>query len=344
MERKNYYALDVAKLICALLVICIHTGPLLDVNIDANFVLVQVLARLAVPLFFVISGFLFFQKIDLQREWNDYENMKALKHYVWRLCKVYFIWTILYLPFVYILMMKGDGITFVSIIRFLRDVVFNGSYYHLWFLPALIFASVLAYFLVFKLRIKGLLALGGALYILGMIGNIYPFLYEQIPLINKLWKGYVRIFSTTRNGLFFGLVYVSIGAYFANKKWYPSRSYACWGFVISFILYVVECCLIRYFGFMEDLVSMYFMLLPCVSFLFLCLIQITLAPHKIYRTMRAMSLLVYVSHIIFITFILWLAPQMNSLLAYSLCAASSLLFAYLVVWLSRRISILKGLY
>ena len=80
MERKNYYALDVAKLICALLVICIHTGPLLDISSDANFVLVQVLARLAVPLFFVISGFLFFQKIDLQREWNDYENMQALKH------------------------------------------------------------------------------------------------------------------------------------------------------------------------------------------------------------------------------------------------------------------------
>ena len=64
MERKNYYALDVAKLICALLVICIHTGPLLDVNIDANFVLVQVLARLAVPLFFVISENRFAKRVE----------------------------------------------------------------------------------------------------------------------------------------------------------------------------------------------------------------------------------------------------------------------------------------
>ena len=59
VERKTYYALDVAKFISAFLVVCIHTGPLLDVDATGNFILVQILARLAVPFFFVASGFLF---------------------------------------------------------------------------------------------------------------------------------------------------------------------------------------------------------------------------------------------------------------------------------------------
>ena len=74
VERKTYYALDVAKFISAFLVVCIHTGPLLDVDATGNFILVQILARLAVPFFFVASGFLFFRKLDFKREYNDYEN------------------------------------------------------------------------------------------------------------------------------------------------------------------------------------------------------------------------------------------------------------------------------
>ena len=85
MQKKTYCALDIAKFMSAFLVICIHTGPLLDINETANFVLVQIIARIAVPLFFIISGYLFFAKLDNEREWNDYANVTALKHYVFRL-------------------------------------------------------------------------------------------------------------------------------------------------------------------------------------------------------------------------------------------------------------------
>ena len=32
MQKKTYCALDIAKFMSAFLVICIHTGPLLDIN------------------------------------------------------------------------------------------------------------------------------------------------------------------------------------------------------------------------------------------------------------------------------------------------------------------------
>ncbi|MFR5078546.1 MAG: acyltransferase family protein [[Clostridium] innocuum] len=173
MERKTYYALDVAKFISAFLVVCIHTGPLLDVDATGNFILVQILARLAVPFFFVASGFLFFRKLDFKREYNDYENKAQLKHYLWRLCKIYIIWTILYLPFTYLLLKGQDGITVNSVLLYVRDFFFTGSFYHLWFLPALLVAVPVVYICLFKLGLGKTILFGFLLYLIGMAGNVY---------------------------------------------------------------------------------------------------------------------------------------------------------------------------
>ena len=62
----RYDSLDLAKWICALLVIVIHTAPLSKVSTIGNFYFTNVLARIAVPLFFAISGFLFFRKLTYE--------------------------------------------------------------------------------------------------------------------------------------------------------------------------------------------------------------------------------------------------------------------------------------
>ena len=60
MKKVNYFAIDIAKYISALLVVCIHTFPLLDVSEPANTFLIQAVCRIAVPFFFAVSSFLFF--------------------------------------------------------------------------------------------------------------------------------------------------------------------------------------------------------------------------------------------------------------------------------------------
>lgn len=344
MQKKNYYAIDIAKFVSALLVICIHTGPLVDINMDANFVLVQVLSRVAVPFFFITSGFFFFQKIDLHREWNDYENIQVLKHYLGRLFKIYIIWTILYLPFTYWIMRSGDGVTFAAILRYVRDFFFMGSFYHLWFLPALMFAVFAVYYLVTMLNVKKTIWITLLLYLIGMMGNVYPQLLEGIPVVDFIWKYYVDIFSTTRNGLFFGMIFIALGAYFSKHMLYVKKPVLFVGFLISLALLFGECYLLKANGFMSDLASMYVMLIPCVSFLFLWLKRMDLQKQKIYRTLRQMSLLVYVSHIMFVSVLIWTMPELNSLLGYLICVAASLVFSYVILWVSRRIHILKAVY
>lgn len=344
MERKNYYAIDIAKLISALFVVCIHTGPLLDINKDANFVLVQILARLAVPFFFVASGFLFFRKIDFKREWNDYENIKALRHYVGRLCKVYIIWTILYLPFTYLILRQGDGLTLTSLLRYVRDFFFNGSFYHLWFLPALMVSVPLVYLLISKWSMKVAMYTGCILYIIGMGVNVYGALLNKIPLVHEAVQGYLAVFSTARNGIFFGIIFVGLGAFFAKRRIYLKNYHIVIGLLFSLLCLFVECFLLRKHGFMKDLTSMYIMLIPCLFFLFLSLLRIHTKAHPACRTMRALSLLLYVTHVMFVTCILWMYPAMNSLLVYFLTIALSLVCSYVLLYASQKLPVLKHIY
>ena len=59
----RYGGIDGVKLLAALLVVAIHTGPLLSFDAYAEFLLTGVIGRLAVPFFFMASGFLFFRKL-----------------------------------------------------------------------------------------------------------------------------------------------------------------------------------------------------------------------------------------------------------------------------------------
>ena len=57
MRNKSYAGLDYFRIIAALLIIAIHTSPLLSYSKMADFVLTSIIARIAVPFFFMLSGF-----------------------------------------------------------------------------------------------------------------------------------------------------------------------------------------------------------------------------------------------------------------------------------------------
>lgn len=128
MKSKSYTAIDIAKYISALLVVYIHTFPLLDISETANMFILQAVCRIAVPFFFTVSAFLFFRRIDVQAGWRDAVNLAQLKHFLRRIGLLYLVWTIIYLPYTAIQVHNG-----ASILRWIFDCFFNGSYYHLWF-------------------------------------------------------------------------------------------------------------------------------------------------------------------------------------------------------------------
>ena len=75
-ERKP--AIDIFKFIAAILVITIHTDPLLSISETANFIQVHYIARVAVPFFIVCTGFFIGKRITWSYD-GKVDNIKATR-------------------------------------------------------------------------------------------------------------------------------------------------------------------------------------------------------------------------------------------------------------------------
>lgn len=167
--------------------------------------IMNIISPVGVPLFFAVSGFLFFQK---KRDSED------LRKYVWRVLRLYLVWSVIYFPIVLLSYYKRNMLNVTGIVDYLQQFIFSGSYYHLWYLPSLITAIVLIYFISNRIDNKKLFVISVVLFIVGTLVGTYSHLS---PLFS--WSAYRKIFLTTRNGLFFGFPFVTIGKIIAENRY-----------------------------------------------------------------------------------------------------------------------------
>ncbi len=94
MDRKAQYGgVDWFRLICAVLVIAIHTSPLLCFGELPDFILTRILARVAVPFFLMVTGFFILPDI----QWDNGKHQKWLRQ-IGKIGKLYLAAMLLYLP------------------------------------------------------------------------------------------------------------------------------------------------------------------------------------------------------------------------------------------------------
>lgn len=322
---------DIVKFVCAFLVIAIHTFPFQGVNEHLNTFVVSGLARIAVPLFFVMSAYFFFQHKD---------SNAHIKKYISKIGKIYILWSLLYFPF-FLWINKESGLI-LTICKFIWNFFVNGSYYHLWFLPALIFAFIIVHILKKYLDDKQLWILSMILYGIGYVGNIYTAYLVEVPMIGSLFALYLRVFDTTRNGLFFGIPFVILGYMCAKHK--PSNTKYGIFTMISFLIFLIEVALLNAFDILTSLSSMYLSLIPLIYAILRWMQKIELPIRKGHFLLRKMSLLIYVSHIIFVILIGMMFGNTNNLIQYILVCMTTLLFSMSVIVAAKYIPILKHLY
>lgn len=195
---------DIIKLFLAVIVVLRHCGQSL---FDSKELFIRVfnvmVSPIAVPMFFAISGFFFFRD----------KNNRDLKKYIYRLFALYMVWTLIYFPLI-LDFNYGDKTPILSmLIRFAQKALFDGTYFHLWYIPSLMFAIFFVQLLGRRINNNSLLHIGLLLYIVGVLVDTYSILFPDI-----LWRIYNEVFLTTRNGLFFGFVFVVIGKLIAEDK------------------------------------------------------------------------------------------------------------------------------
>ncbi|MDD3049341.1 MAG: hypothetical protein PHQ89_05155 [Bacilli bacterium] len=272
MEKKGYVLLDIMKIVCIGLLLCMYTELFSSYNETIDFVFIQIFVKLAFPFLITYISFSFFKKIDFSLSLASQQNFNTFITGLAQIGKSYLLWTLIYLPLVIIKWIK-EGFTIMSLFAFLRDVLFVGSYPHLWIFPALILAVFLVYYLIQRFTLSDLLVISFLFYLIGMLFNVYGSFLQGIPLISNILKLYISIFATSINGLFFAFIFVLLGLKLSLKNIPLKTSPIIIKVILSASLYCLEVVVLKWLGYVNIHTQMYLFLVPFVYFLFMWLMQ-----------------------------------------------------------------------
>lgn len=206
LDKTNFECVDLMKFIFCLCVIGIHTG-IAECIPEASYFIDKLIFRLAVPYFFVASGFFLGRKMIGCS--GAKEMMMVTKKYVFRLVKPYIVFEVINLVQAFLLMLRA-GTSYANSVKQLVNHLLFAPYGALWYVWASLVAIILLYPFLVKKRINLALILGGVLYSWALFCNSYFFVAGELGLQNVVNK-YMEVFLTARNGVFTGLFFMALG-------------------------------------------------------------------------------------------------------------------------------------
>lgn len=338
--RQNYGGLDRFRIAAALLVIAIHTSPLASVNEGADFFLTRVLARVAVPFFFMVTG----QFVVGGFLSPSAKGTARFRRYLMKTGLLYVFCILLYLP----IGIYAGHYEEMNVGSALRMLVFDGTFYHLWYFPACLLGVGLVYLMSRALSLRGMTIVSALLYVIGLFGDSYYGLAQKAPALEAAYEFGFGIFSYTRNGLFLAPLFLVLGAWMstADKRTKAAPAdrqkllFLCLSAGVSFALMTGEAFLLRHFQ-LQRHDSMYLALVPTMFFLYRCLICL---PRKSSGYLRTASTWIYVLHPAFIVVVRGIAKPLrltellveNNVLHYLAVSLLSVVAGFLMAYAQMR--------
>lgn len=316
MKEKSI-SLDLFRVIAAFFIIAIHTYPLASINENIDFVFTHVICRIGVPFFLMITGYFVLPKA--------LENKEVIKNYIVKIIKMYVICMIIYLP-INIYAHKLNGI-----LNVLKDIFLNGTFYHLWYFPALILGIIITYAIIKNAKQSTARILFIILFIIGLFGDSYYGISEKFELTNSIYNVIFDIFEFTRNGVFYVPIFIYIGYIIKNDDIKISKKSNIILIITFLILMIFEGIILHYFN-LQRHDSMYIMLIPLMIFLFNFLIKNTSGSN---RKLRNISTIIYITHPLFIIVVRGIAKILhiqnllidNSIIHYLSVVAFTVIFS-----------------
>ena len=200
VKHQEYQLVDLLKLFFCLCVVAIHS------NILPDYALVSAIVRLAVPFFFVTSGFFLGKKVLIVEKIDVWPTIKK---YCLRLLKPFLAFSAITITENLITGLLNGQPFFEAVgIQIWYLLVYpRGA---LWYLSACMVGALL---LIPFLRMNKLnlsLLFGMGLYGIALLCNNYYFLIKDTKFAYYVQK-YLNYFCSARNGVFVGFLFLALG-------------------------------------------------------------------------------------------------------------------------------------
>lgn len=347
--RANYPDIDLMKLLMAFLVVEIHARPLMNFALAEK--IIEGIDVVAVPFFFLASGFLCFQGLDAG-DFSDASSAASIRvrKTIFKLIRLYLTWTLLFLPLtIYGNMVKGNSPLY-AFLYFVRGTLFVGENYYSWPLWYLL-ASAVGFALVYYL-LRGGIQFTRIIFLsfcLLLIGYCISFVqgWEEAPVYLSIpCKVYSFLFGSSRNGLFEGFFYITVGATFGLRVDYLDEM------PLLFDLALVALGLAGNYLMSNDAH------LPFCAAASIGLFLLSIRRHgpclNSYAVARHISTVVYLVHMYFIVVFVYgfgggsdtilYANDVNPLLLYLFAICGSLSVSALVICASKKMPVVKTIF
>lgn len=310
METKNssYFGMvDVLRLVFAIGVAAIHTMAFQSINEDLRIATSMGVCRIAVPFFFIVSGYFLYNRINSEKE-----PKATLK----RLLILYLTWV--GIEFITLLPMVLSSLNIPAIIL-IKRLLLMGVTGSLWYISSLIITIFIIAPLLKRDKIILLLIIGAILYLFGTTGDTY-YGFFQNTTVSSLNNAYVSIFMMPQVGITEAILFVTLGAVVNKYKLNEKIKKAGLLSIISIILLLIETFVLNKTGIAKD-ANMYLSAIIAAPLIFIWALNYdkNISP-KFSKACREYSLGIYCSHqIIMINLAIFIPVLYSNTLVRYLC-------------------------
>lgn len=250
--------------------------------------------QVAVPLFFMISSYIFFTRLQLI---DKEKQSEATKKYITSNLKYYFFWFLLLLPVTIVIRRNwyDNERVLRSIIKICSQTLFSSTFAASWF----IIAAVWGIFILSKLKNvskKIMIPLIILIYCICCIRSSYYNFFKEIPVIKLCVKAYEAIFCRPYYSFPIALCWMYVGKLFAEtEKTRKMLTFSLVGGVVFAIMLFMEWkCVYLLSG--KILHDCYLMLMPLCICLFGIILNTKLnIKHAL--VLRTISTIMYPLHV-----------------------------------------------
>ncbi len=209
MRERNPYV-DGFRIGAAILIVAIHTSPLESYSELADFILTRIVARVAVPFFLMVTGYYVLPGClgTVRDSRRQRQRTRAFWRYEKKNLTLYLLAVLLYLP---VNWYAGNFREAWTLGKALQELFFQGTFYHLWYLPGLLLGLLLVYEMGKIIPYGGMVSVSLLLYLVGLGGDSYYGWVSQWEPARIFYEWIFTVSPYTRNGVFFVPVFLCLG-------------------------------------------------------------------------------------------------------------------------------------